>query len=254
MDSHKKIFLHLSDIHLREEEVRTRTDRDVDLRSELVRDAHKLKGAAFDSLDGVLVTGDIAFAGRTVEFTSARDWLDELRTEFALPHGAVWCVPGNHDVDRTIVEASRNRQRTRESIRRGGEARAAQELHELLKDEISDTILLEPLRAFNESFAAGFQCTTRFPELCWSDAVRLGDRYRIVLTGLNSAVISDGNDDDNTRRLVLGLKQIQSIRRRPGDIPRFVVPSSAAVVTGSHRRRSLSEQPYYTTTIRPRTR
>ena len=73
-------------------------------------------------------------------------------------------------------------------------------------------------RSFNESFAAGFQCTTRFPELCWSDVVQLGDRYRIVFTGLNSAVISDANDDDDQRRLVLGLKQINSIRRRPGDI------------------------------------
>ena len=218
MGSNKKVFLHLSDIHLREEEIRARTDRDIDLRSELVRDAQKLKGEALDCLDGVFLTGDIAFAGKAVEFTSARDWLDELRTEFGFPHGAVWCVPGNHDVDRTIVEASRNRQSTRESIRRGGEARAAQELHELLKDEISDTILLEPLRSFNESFAAGFQCTTRFPELCWSDVVHLGDRYRIVFTGLNSAVISDANDDDDQRRLVLGLKQIHSIRRRPGDI------------------------------------
>ena len=218
MESDRKVFLHMSDIHLREEEIQGRVDRDMDLRSELVRDAQKLKGIAFDCLDGVFLTGDIAFGGKTVEFTSARDWLDEIRTEFGFPHGAVWCVPGNHDVDRTLIEVSRNRQQTREAIRLGGEARAAQELHELLKDEISNTILLEPLRAFNESFAAGFQCTTRFPELCWSDTLPLGDRYRIVLTGLNSAVISDGNDDNDQRRLVLGLKQIQSIRRRPGDI------------------------------------
>ena len=218
MESDRKVFLHLSDIHLREEEIRSRVDRDMDLRSELVRDAQKLKGRAFDRLDGVFLTGDIAFGGKTVEFTSARDWLDEIRTEFGFPHGAVWCVPGNHDVDRTIIEGSRNRQSTRESIRRGGEARAAQELHELLKDEISNTILLEPLRAFNESFAAGFQCTTRFPELYWSDTIHLGDRYRIVLTGLNSAVISDRNDDDDQRRLVLGLNQIHSVRRRSGDI------------------------------------
>ena len=190
----------------------------MDLRSELLRDAQKLKGRAFDCLSGVFLTGDIAFAGKTVEFTSARDWLDQIRAEFAFPQGAVWCVPGNHDVDRTIVAASRNRQRTRESIRRGGEAQAAQELHELLKDDISNTILLEPLRAFNESFAAGFQCTTRFPELCWSDTIPLGDRYQLVLTGLNSAVISDGNDDDDQGRLVLGLHQIHSVRRRSGDI------------------------------------
>ena len=218
MKSDRKVFLHLSDIHLREEEIRSGVDRDMDLRSELLRDAQKLKGRAFDCLSGVFLTGDIAFAGKTVEFTSARDWLDQIRAEFTFPQGAVWCVPGNHDVDRTIVAASRNRQRTRESIRRGGEAQAAQELHELLKDDISNTILLEPLRAFNESFAAGFQCTTRFPELCWSDTIPLGDQYQLVLTGLNSAVISDGNDDDDQGRLVLGLHQIHSVRRRSGDI------------------------------------
>ena len=210
--------MHVSDIHLREEEIQGGVDRDMDLRSELVRDVKKLKGIAFDRLDGVFLTGDIAFGGKTVEFTSARDWLDEIRTEFGFPHGAVWCVPGNHDVDRTLIEGSHNRQKTRESIRLAGEAGAAEELHELLKDEISNTILLGPLRAFNESFAAGFQCTTRFPGLCWSDTLPLGDRYRIVLTGLNSAVISDKNDDNGQGRLVLGLKQIQSICRRPGDI------------------------------------
>ena len=218
MESDRKVFLHMSDIHLREEEIQGGVDRDMDLRSELVRDAQKLKGIAYGCLDGVFLTGDIAFGGKTVEFTSARDWIDEIRTEFGFPHGAVWCVPGNHDVDRALIEGSRNRQKSRELIRLGGEARAAQELHELLKDEISNTILLEPLCAFNESFAAGFQCTTRFPELCWSDTLPLGDRYRIVLTGLNSAVISDGNDDNDQRRLVLGLKQIQSIRRQPGAI------------------------------------
>ena len=218
MESDRKIFLHMSDIHLREEEIQRNLDRDMDLRNELVRDVQKLRGMAFGRLDGVLLTGDIAFGGKTIEFTSARDWLDEIRGEFGFPQAAVWCVPGNHDVDRTIIEGSRNRKTTRELIRRGGEERAAQELHDLLKDEISNTILLEPLRAFNESFAAGFQCNTRFPELSWTDTLPLGDRYRIVLTGLNSAVISDRNDDHEQRRLVLGLKQIHSIRRQPGDI------------------------------------
>ena len=210
--------MHVSDIHLREDEIRAGVDPDVDLRSELLRDVRKLRGTAFDHLDGVLLTGDIAFGGKAIEFASARDWLDELRTEFGFPQGAVWCVPGNHDVDRSVIDGSRNRQKTRESIRRGGKQGGGRELHELLKDEISNTVLLEPLRAFNESFAAGFQCTTTFPKLCWSDAVAVGDRYQILVTGLNSAVISDRNDSVDGGRLILGLAQLNALRRQPGAI------------------------------------
>jgi predicted MPP superfamily phosphohydrolase len=213
----KLVFLHVSDIHLREEELSSGIELDRDLRNELVLDLRRLCGVAFSSLDGVLLTGDVAFAGKPAEFASALAWLDELRAEFGFSEGAVWSVPGNHDVDRSAISGSAVRRKLRESVRAGGEANAASELHELLKDEGAHSALVDPLHHYNQEFANQFQCTTECPELLWIDKIPFTERYEVVLHGLNSAIISDSCDSVGAGRLVLG-SQLQAIGRRPGAI------------------------------------
>lgn len=214
----KLVFLHVSDIHLREEELSSGIELDHDLRNELVLDVRRLRGDAFDSLDGVLLTGDVAFAGKAVEFASARAWLDELRHEFGFSEGGVWCVPGNHDVDHATIANSALLRTVRASVRAGGEDRAASVLHELLEDQVAHATLLEPLSQYNDRFANGFQCTTKCPALSWSDKIPFAGRYEVVLHGLNSAVISDSRDNVETGRLVLGAAQASAVSRRPGAI------------------------------------
>lgn len=213
MANDRKVYLHLSDIHHKEEEINSGVDLDVDIRNEMLQDLRRLKDTAFEQLDGILLTGDIAYAGKETEFKSARDWLNTIQTEFDFPESNVWCVPGNHDIDRQTIKESRCRQNIRNEIRKGGETNAAEELHSILTDAAAKDIMIGPLRAYNEHFAVGFGCTTEFPKLSWSKAVPIGNLYKVIFTGLNSAVISDHCDDVDTGRLVLGLHQVQALKR-----------------------------------------
>src|SRR5438552_241894 len=95
-------FLHLSDIHFRSALSGGVHDLDEDLRAELERDVVHLS-EKLGPLAGILVTGDIAFAGLPEEFQVAKEWLGALCQRLKCPEQNVWTVPGNHDVDRQQV-------------------------------------------------------------------------------------------------------------------------------------------------------
>ena len=69
--------MHLSDIHFLQRRSDRIYDLDQDLRNELERDAKAMRGR-LGSVHGVLVTGDIAFAGRREEYDTALNWLKRL--------------------------------------------------------------------------------------------------------------------------------------------------------------------------------
>ena len=99
-------FLHLSDIHFRRGESGDVYDLDADLRNELERDVVQIIQSKRLVVDGMLVTGDIAFAGQKEEFEIASEWLASLCDLVGCPREAVWTVTGNHDVDRKVIEDS----------------------------------------------------------------------------------------------------------------------------------------------------
>jgi len=98
------IFLHLSDIHFHSSSG-GKYDLDEDLRLELLADAERV-AKTLGPPAGVLVTGDIAFAGATDDYARAKQWLSELCGRFGRTIEIVWSVPGNHDVDRSCVGKS----------------------------------------------------------------------------------------------------------------------------------------------------
>ncbi|WP_114208721.1 metallophosphoesterase family protein [Acidisarcina polymorpha] len=96
-------FLHLSDIHFTKGTSNVSSfDIDRIVRNELVRDAANLLPAV-QPLTGIIVSGDIAFAGKPDEFKTGIDWLAELSAKLNCDPSLVWCVPGNHDVDRNVI-------------------------------------------------------------------------------------------------------------------------------------------------------
>lgn len=57
----------------------------------------------------ITVTGDIAFAGKPVEYDLARQFFDELLLSTTLNKSRLFLIPGNHDVDRDWVsQGARN--------------------------------------------------------------------------------------------------------------------------------------------------
>ena len=89
-------WLHISDIHIRADQ---EWSQDVVLKSmcENISDLRQAEGAA----DFILVTGDIAFSGKCKEYALAGKFFDDLQKASGVPRERIFCIPGNHDIDRT---------------------------------------------------------------------------------------------------------------------------------------------------------
>ncbi len=91
-------FIHLSDIHFHFSTSNSHYDLDRSIRHELVRDAAEMSKQQ-GGVDGILVSGDIAFSGQQSEYKTAHEWLKTLCLQTNCSFSNIWTVPGNHDVD-----------------------------------------------------------------------------------------------------------------------------------------------------------
>ena len=89
-------WLHVSDIHMR---VSDAWSQDVVLRAMCERiDDLREQGVVADF---ILATGDLAFSGKREEYDLTRAFLDALCEASGVPKERIFCVPGNHDIDRS---------------------------------------------------------------------------------------------------------------------------------------------------------
>ena len=151
MADEKLTFVHLSDIHfILGFSNESPFDIDKPVRDAILHDAKTLQ-PKLGAVSGVLLTGDIAYAGKAGEYKTALDWLAELTDILNCEKEYLWCVPGNHDVDRSVLKEnlaiSAVHDRLRTTVDR--EAQLRQHL------ELVDTgrLLFSPLKAYSEEFA-----------------------------------------------------------------------------------------------------
>jgi predicted MPP superfamily phosphohydrolase len=182
-------LLHLSDIHFRG--YQPPWDDDEDQRNELILDVRRLVDEG-GVVDGIIVGGDIAFSGQPDEYAKARQWLESLVEASQCPESAVWMVPGNHDIDRGIVEKSEIIAGFCEAMRTCAVEEIASTLRRRLYGDPASATLVEHLRAYNE-FARLRGCAVRASCPHWEDRVEL-DGEPALLWGLNSVVCSDSTD------------------------------------------------------------
>jgi hypothetical protein len=88
-------WLHISDFHLRVNYAWAQDAVLSAMRDDIIR--RRKAGAIFDF---VLATGDIAYAGKAPEYKLAVAFFDELAAATAVPREKIFCIPGNHDIDR----------------------------------------------------------------------------------------------------------------------------------------------------------
>ena len=90
-------WLHISDIHLTLREV---WSQDVVLRAM----CEQIESQRADGVvpDFVLMTGDIASTGKDEEYALAGGFFDALSAASGVPTELIFCIPGNHDVDRSL--------------------------------------------------------------------------------------------------------------------------------------------------------
>ena len=88
-------WLHISDIHLR---MRDAWSQDVVLKAMCERIGQlRIEGTAADF---ILLTGDLAYSGKPEEYALAAGFLDALVEASGVPNERIFCIPGNHDIDR----------------------------------------------------------------------------------------------------------------------------------------------------------
>jgi hypothetical protein len=205
------VFIHLSDIHFNKKWM-DHYELDRDLRDQIEMDVGRMKGK-FASVHGVLISGDIAFGGRKEEYDVARAWLKTLCELAGCREQDVWCIPGNHDVDRSVHDGSVPVQDAHTNLRPSDPDKIDDLIARYLRDPVTGTLLFQPLEKYNE-FAALFSCRSLANPLAWQRDLTLNDGSILRLYGINSAIVCDTHDDNHQRRMIVG-----TIQARPKEEP-----------------------------------
>ncbi len=198
-------FIHLSDIHFNKKSGDT-FDIDLDLRSQVENDIKALKGK-FPGIDGILITGDIAFSGQVQEYKTAGAWLNSLCVLAGCDKKSVFMTPGNHDVDRNVVNNSKALKHIHDTLRKSDPLKLDSELVDILQDDTYSSVIFDPMKQYNK-FAAKYKCSVTPEKPFWQKDFSLDDGSTLRLHGLTSTIISDGNDNDRDNKLVLGQFQV----------------------------------------------
>jgi predicted MPP superfamily phosphohydrolase len=201
-------LVHLSDIHFTAGDT---WDPDEDQRAELLADVGALVEDG-GNVDGILIGGDIAFSGADPEYDVATEWIEAVRVRSGCPEGAIWVVPGNHDIDRHLHDKNRARTKMLEELRSTEpdlvEVRLAAWLN-------GGDGLLSCLDAYNR-FSQDWVPPTTAKQPHWTDLTLGLDGLDVCLTGINTVLTSDTRDWP-APQLIVG-KQQCSLQRAPNRV------------------------------------
>jgi hypothetical protein len=220
-------WLQVSDIHFGHGDASEGWDQRLVV-SELTSDIVKAINKICPRPDVVLLTGDIAFSGGSRrrpgpaaigEYHEAKEWLSGLLHDLALPPERAFIVPGNHDIQRDVAVADRNINRLLESLRSG------RDKIDTVWSYPEDAELLKRRQANYLEFASTFGAKTQHPY--WMEQLPTTGNVTIRLVGLNSVLLSAGDDD--YKKLELGNEQLVNTLLRP-----LVKPNEIVVVMTHH--------------------
>lgn len=179
-------------------------DVDADLRNELERDLRNIVAKRIPKLDGMIVSGDIAYSGQQEEFVFASGWIEKIRELANCPKRGVMVTPGNHDIDWSAMPLDSDVHQLHESIRA---ATTTQErdviIADILRDEVRGPLLLVAMAAYNK-FAEEYACSVSAQIPYWEKNFPLGNKGTLRIRGMTSTLISGPNDNILTHRMVYG--------------------------------------------------
>ncbi len=213
------LFLHLSDIHFKKTEVGQPDDPNLALRSDIIRDVQRMRQEIGRSADGILLTGDIAFAGREEEYAFAYKWLEEkLCPAAGCKIDDVFVIPGNHDVDRN-AENDPAQNMAREALRTKPARDLNGYLRQWMRSKIASDVIFGPIQEYNR-FAAKFLCLLKpyiendgTEDLAARPFARrdlpLKDGWTLRLWGFNTVLVSDITDDKDRMLIDPAAAQIE---------------------------------------------
>ena len=191
-------WLHISDLHMREAENAQRQA----VLSAMLEDIRN-RSTTEGQFDFLVVTGDLAFSGQRSEYELVAEFLDELAASIGLSLGRIFCVPGNHDVQR---------ERSKMCFRGARDAlKNESDVYGFLADDDERENLLlrqEDYRAFEMSFLGGRERECTEDGLGYVSIVEVDD-LRIAIMELNSSWLSEGGVSDEGK-LLIGESQVMN--------------------------------------------
>jgi predicted phosphodiesterase len=190
------LMLHISDIHFKSPQCLV-PDQDPDsaIRTRMMRDLN-VQVNLLEPVGAILIGGDVAFKGAPDEYATAWKWIQQLAAITKCPLERIFVVPGNHDVDRSVVEKSVPTQNAQHVIASAASADREWRLSQQLGDEASGQSLFLPHAAYNE-FAAPLMCQIWPERPFWHQDIELEGGVKLRIHGLTSTLLSgkDGGND-----------------------------------------------------------
>ena len=201
-------FIHVSDIHFGQEKGgRLVTHNDV--RERLIDDVKKvLASLTSGRTAGIIVTGDIAYAGKQKEYIEAGRWLDSVANVCGCAITDIQVVPGNHDIDRDGI--SRGSEWMLREIAGSGETA----LDSFLENDLDREMFYARFQPYRK-FAEGYDCPLdREGGTAGQRSLKLAPFRSLRFVGLNSALCCSTKDEEG--KLLLGARQ-RVLPRNPGE-------------------------------------
>ncbi|MEN8130389.1 MAG: metallophosphoesterase [Pseudomonadota bacterium] len=169
--------------------------------------------------DFILATGDISFSGKTDEYTFAADFFDAISTASGVPKERVFCIPGNHDIDRERHKLCflGARGSLQDQNRIDAVLAAEEDLGTLLKRQ-------ENYRHFQDSYFNGQDRGRTDDGLGYVSHLVIED-VRLAIVGLDSAWLAEGGLSDRGR-LLIGERQVINalkLAQEHHDAPHIIV-------------------------------
>jgi predicted MPP superfamily phosphohydrolase len=216
------LLLHISDIHFREPDcVKPHLDPERPYRTRMVQDVRN-RTEALGPVGAILVGGDIAYKGHPQEYEAAFTWLKELAEACGCPLVRVYVVPGNHDVDRSVIMRTPSTRNAQQAIQQAPHDRRERELRTQFTDPDTGRALLAPLAAYND-FAKLFNCQVYSPEhLYWKQDLPLQEGVHLRIYGMTSTLLSGAGGRDDTRES-LYLSPLQTVLDPVDDVVNLVI-------------------------------
>lgn len=193
-------FLHLSDIHFRASELDKPYDPNLGLRDDMIEDVRDMVERLDRKIDVILISGDIAFAGKDEEYDFALRWIrDTLCPASGCEPEDVIVIPGNHDVDRRLGKSAVYAD-ARAYLRERPIDKANEAITKYMDDVDSANALFSRIEGYNR-FAARFLCEVgKFDQASGRKPFvrrdfELSDKSILRVWGFNSVLVCDENDN-----------------------------------------------------------
>ena len=212
-------WLHISDIHMR---TRDRWQQEVVMRA-MCEDIARRRGHG--PVDFILITGDLAFSGKSDEYEFVGEFFDELAEASGVPRERIFCIPGNHDIDRDrqrfCFQGARAALQNQSAVDSFLGSPADEDFASLLSRESN-------FRAFQRSYFATQERTATPDGLGYVSRLAI-EGVRFAVIGLDSAWIAEGGIEDHGR-LLIGERQVIDAFNVAYDVD----PSPHVVVAMAH--------------------